>query len=896
MFITGPEKRIYPYPRLDTRVTAPRVVPPVPALTRQQRVRRVLAFSNTEMGVDSPNNYCDFLPQSQEEHAEPTNNATGAGTTIIEYIDEDPGSLMDYSAVLNSSFYNDYIASSDLSKFLSRPVLISSVVWQEGVGIGVSPIYPWYLYFNDTAIKRKLENYAFLSCDLHVKIMLNASPFYYGLAMAFYTPMTQYYPTPLKTIGSGDPEFITASQRPHIYLYPQCNKGGEMMLPFFYNKNWLNTASAQDFRDMGYIDIYDIVMLQNANSVAAGDVDIQIYAWAENVRVCGPTTQAVLQSGETDCQPQAKDEYGKGPVSKPASAVAAATGALSKVPVIGPYMRASSMVAGTIGDIASWFGYTNVPIISDVQPYKPVAFQAMATSEISVPIEKLTLDPKNELSIDPSITGIPSQDELVVSTICKKESYFDQTTWSTSETPETLLWWAYVNPYVARRDTVVGPPAYDLRTFVPMSHLCSLFTNWRGSIIYRFRVICTKFHRGRLKIQWDPTANVASSTAENSTVVFTKIVDITKTQDFEIAIPYIQTQSWLKLAGPQYDTWGTGSVARPAYVGAGGSGAPNGCLSVKVLTVQTSPVASAPITLAVSIRAGDDFELANPMNSVSNSYTYFTPQAQEIDYEDTELITVTTPTLDPNRFLINYGESMVSIRQLMRRFNFYKTIKAIPGTTSSVIRFNCLHGRLPVSLGYDPNGLEKTVGNVAYNYVKHTAISWMAMCYIGYRGSVNYTYNARTNVSFTSSTDIEHMSVSRLPANSRTVAGYLTNVVWVAADNPSEAARQALNDNYTLGGMALTNQKTQSGLQVAYPMYNLYRFMSCNPDYASLGTGYDDSDRDSFLLDMFYFSSSTLSASSVYVDIYCAAGTDFNFIFYLNAPQLYVASVPNALA
>lgn len=877
-------------------MTAPRVVPPVPALTRQQRVRRVLAFSSTEMGVDSPNNYCDYVPQSQEEHAEPSNNAPGSGTTIIEYVDEDPGSLMDYSAVLNSSFYNDYIASSDLSKFLSRPVLISSVVWQEGVGIGVAPIYPWYLYFNDTAIKRKLENYAFLSCDLHIKIMLNASPFYYGLALAFYTPMTQYYPTALKTHATNSPEFITASQRPHIYLYPQCNKGGEMMLPFFYNKNWLNTASAQDFRDMGYIDIYDIVLLQNANSVAAGDVDIQIYAWAENVRVCGPTTQAVLQAQETDYEAHAKDEYGKGPVSKPASAVAAVTGALSKVPVIGPYMRASSMVAGTVGDIASWFGYTNVPVISDVQPYKPVAFQALATSEISVPIEKLTLDPKNELSIDPAITGIPSEDEMALSTILQKESFWDQTTWTSAQTPETLLWWAYVTPHVSRKDLTVGPPAYDLRTFIPMSHAANLFRHWRGSIIYRFRVICTKFHRGRLKIQWDPTADVASSVADNSTVVFTKIIDITKNQDFEIEIPYIQTQSWLKLSSyASTDTWGTGSVARPAYVGAGGVGAPNGCLSVKVFTVQTSPVASAPISIVVSMRGGSDLEFANP-TSIPTQYTYFTPQSQEIDYEEPECVTITKPKQDPNRFLINFGESMVSTRQLLRRFNFYKTIKAIPGSTSSLIKFVVEHGRFPVSLGYDPNGLEKEAANVAYNFCAHTPLTWMSLCYIGYRGSINYSYNVRTTTVQGTGLSLDHIAVYREPGDTRSVASYLNNTLLTAADNPSEAARAAMNNYYVGGGMALTNQKTQAGLQVSYPMYNLYRFMSCSPDYASLGIGYDASDEDTFKLETYYNSSSAASSSNIFVDAYVAIGADFNFIFYLNAPQCYYTPIPQPLA
>jgi len=43
---------------------------------------------------------------------------------------------------------------------------------------------------------------------------------------------------------------------------------------------------------------------------------------------------------------QMGDEYGMGPISTPASTVAAWAGALTSVPIIGPYARATSMVAG----------------------------------------------------------------------------------------------------------------------------------------------------------------------------------------------------------------------------------------------------------------------------------------------------------------------------------------------------------------------------------------------------------------------------------------------------------------------------------------------------------------------------------------------------------------------
>jgi hypothetical protein len=209
-------------------------------------------------------------------------------------------------------------------------------------------------------------------------------------------------------------------------LYPQNSQGGEFTLPFLYHKNWLNATSSTDLENMGTILLNSFGTLKNANGLTTDSINIKVYAWAEDIEVAGPTIELAVQSGSGKSVRKHKakdDEYGKGIISKPASAIARAAGALSEIPIIGPFATATSYAAGAVADIASLFGYTNVPVIDDVQPFYSKPFPNLASTDIGTPVEKLTLDSKNELSIDPKITGVDVEDELTIRSFVSRSIY-----------------------------------------------------------------------------------------------------------------------------------------------------------------------------------------------------------------------------------------------------------------------------------------------------------------------------------------------------------------------------------------------------------------------------------------------------------------------------------------
>jgi hypothetical protein len=251
--------------------------------------------------------------------------------------------------------------------------------------------------------------------------------------------------------------------------------------------------------------------------------------------------------------PKGKDEYqSRGPVEIVASAIGAATGAISDVPVIGPYMTATSFVANTAANVASFFGWSNPPVIENQVPHKNMPFYAMTSPEISQPIEKLTLDPKNELCVDSRTVGLDGTDELTVESIVTREAHLFNILWQQSDAVDTLLYSHHIKPANCRGITGKWFPG-------PMAHLSQLFRFWRGDIILRFQVIASRFHNGKLRISWDPVKDIDTVT-DAETVTFTRTYDIAQDTDFEIRVPYMQAQAWLKTSDFKSD-YGTATGA-----------------------------------------------------------------------------------------------------------------------------------------------------------------------------------------------------------------------------------------------------------------------------------------------------------------------------------------------
>lgn len=792
-----------------------------------------------------------YVVQTDVDRPESMDSTEMQVTTTFDDQEEEP--MIDLAAIPRSYKPTSGLNVS-LNDYLRRPVKIFTQNWVLGTSIDTS-LAPWYNFFVDAAIKRKIDNYAFIRCDLHIKVMINASPFYYGALLVSFNPLVGLYESAQIAANS----LVPLSQRPNIVIYPQKSSGGEMVLPFVYPREWLDITSASDLQAIGRLHLDSFDVLRSANSNVGTSVDIQIYAWAENVELSGLTVRLAVQ-GSRD-----------GPISKPASAVARATGMLSKVPVIGNFMTSASMAAQTVSDIAGMFGYTKTPTIDDVVAFKNLPFHGLATAEISDATERLCVDSKNELTLDTVSIGDTSNDSLHISNFVGHNSYLTSYTWQSSDAATTLLWNSYVTPFMSEVNAGTGQSTVN---GTPMWLVSNLFDYWRGDIIFEFKVICTKYHRGRLRVSWDPIGALPY-TVESNPEVYNYIIDISDTDTVSLRVPYTQRTAYQKIPSDLKSViYSTNVLERDT------SDTVNGILTVRVLNELTSPVDTSQVTVLVYVRGAENLEFATP-KKIPEELAYFTVQT-DIDFAGSS-------SVDPNINLIYMGEKVENLRSLMMRCNFHRAQTVSIHPTREDYHITTMNRR-PLYRGFDPNGINSAKNIVAtptaspYNFVTNTPYHMISQCFLGERGSFTWKMDFDCVEPAT-------ILVSR-PKTTLTTAGYAWTLTDLNATSTDKTVAVFSDHEETNSGALLINQRTNTGISVNLPQYSIVSFIETAPDQRVEGLHNITKD-DSMNISLVQKESQIDTTQSGFFKYYFQVGPDYAPVFFMNVPTMFIYnSVP----
>ena len=291
----------------------------------------------------------DTVPVDMDNPTVPHINGTSSDkvlkTQTTRFADAVPGPSLEYKPTDDDTFNDGQDYDVSLQEFFSRPIVVHSGVWPLGAVPDVDePV--WFNYFNNAQIKDKINHFNLLQCQLHLKVVVTGSSYNYGIMRLNYHPLPNLGGGKIITGGT---KLVHLSQRPGIWIDASENKGGEMILPYINYKNWINIHEASDFTNMGTLNFNTPTPLANCNNGTEGTT-VVVYAWAENVKLALPTSELALQSGKkvinntTKRAPKnvktiataSKSEWKGGFVEKTASAVAAAAGALTKMPIVGP--------------------------------------------------------------------------------------------------------------------------------------------------------------------------------------------------------------------------------------------------------------------------------------------------------------------------------------------------------------------------------------------------------------------------------------------------------------------------------------------------------------------------------------------------------------------------------
>ncbi len=784
---------------------------------------------------------------------------------VVEFVGETVGDQVIAPATLANTTNDIFVDKFHLGEFLKRPVRIAKYDIAQGESFVVRSLNPWTAYMSTPSVQKKLDNFAFFRANMHVKVVVNASPFLYGAYLVSYLPALDWVPH-LNFAGNADVNTsqlvnIPFSQRKHIIVETHKNKGGDMVLPLVIPQNFSQLTAAY-IAGLGQLDITQFATIRSASGTSGAVVTMQIYAWLEDLELEGQTQALAVQ---------AKDEYMTGTVSYPASVIAGIGHRLSDVPVIGPFAKAAGFVGGAVAKVASLFGFTNVPVIDDVQPFKSVPFHAFASAHIGVPLEKLTLDPKNELSVDPRIHGGEPVDNMSINYLVNKKSWLRSGTWSPSNPVDTNLARINVTPVLAQSTAnwYFGTPA---------ENVARMFTSWRGDLKFCIKFYASQYHQGRVRITYDPLGGDGTATSAN--VTQTKIVDLQDTDEVTFVVPWMKPVSWANIEPSQVSNLDTTASGIESY----NTEYHNGRISIDVLTQLTAPSTGSDVTFQIWWVGSDNLEFANP------SHPGFLASTFKVQSKDVIMGELTGSP--DERLLVNFGEDIRSTRSLLRRTCLWRRerITSTSTTVNALAIANIPRSIYPVEYGYDPNGID-TIKNqagtasVPGNWASVTPFSWLVPMYAGMRGSMNYSFNFVGN-------ELNEFRVSRFNETFSATAPQVNQFTTDNAVLQSTAVGSTSNEGFA--GQSLVNTKTQTGLQIQMPFMSRYIWAATYPANRSLGSSKDGTNKNNYSVILARPAVTSGDGIIGTLESFYSIGTDFTLVEFISVPLRWKYSMNTA--
>lgn len=763
---------------------------------------------------------------------------------------------------------------TSLSAFFERPIVARTYTWTPlQVGAFTAIFDPWNDFFANSRVINRINNYNLLRSKLHVRFMINGNGFYYGRLMADYLPLPNAdRVTSASTLVTENA--VQASQRMKVFIDPATCCSNELELPFVYWKDGVSIPTAE-WTNLGKIYVRELQGLKHANA-STQPLTITVMMWATDVQMSIPTSVS-----SSALVPQAGDEYASaGPVEMTATAIASMAGAVTDVPGIGPFARATELAAKATSKAASVMGWSRPAEIAPAKDMRPKFVSDLAPSGAGDNVSKLSLDIKQEVTIDPNVIGVALPDEMSVASIAARESYLTQFPWATSKVGGDLLFTTRVKPFV-------GLTSGSTRYLTASAFAVWPFSFWRGKMRYRLQIVGSAYHKGRLRIVWDP--QYIQSLEGN--VQFTRIVDISEERDVTFEIDWGNPQHFLPVE-TSIGNLSTDFRTTPQWPSA--SAQANGVFSVYVLNDLATPNSSVNNDIAINFFVScNDLQVAAPRSTpvLANSYAA-TVQAGDVEMTGdgsepgcgpaTADHVISSDADDADDMLVYFGERIVSFRQLLKRYNLHSSFYV--GTSSTVPSvWAPVFSDTPFYYGYNNLALHTTSAAGKFSYVNNTLLQYLSLAFVASRGSLRSKYVATP----APTNSIISMTVLRSYGSTAVVP---PTVSALNMFDQSFYARSVLplrgND---MAGAATTTPQQQPFLEVEHPYYKPVRFDTVRDVAQDTATASTPSPfANTHTVELF------LGAGTGYVNLsrYVGVGEDFSLMWFQGCPPLSGLTAP----
>lgn len=653
-----------------------------------------------------------------------------------------------YNSSGGSLFHSSYVsavssAQLSISDYLARPKLMYSGTITDY--ITAPAVFDFaFDYLSSPDIHEKLKYIHLLRGTFQIKLIVTSGPYNTGrLGMSsMYGTIGEYGAVILDT-----PTLVASLQsKTNTVLDLGSTNSAVLSIPLHLRTPYVTNSSpdAAELEKMK-LYLYTVNTIRNSNSLATSILYWKIYVSFVSADTVIPVPFSGVYEHTSEISQTAD-----GVISAPASIVSNVAHSLKDVPIIGPFALATSIGASAISNIARLFGFSR-PRDQSKPAFPHSVYLASGIGEVRA--KNLTLDPKQEVTIDSSFLGENGDALSYQNTICRRGlvSVFD---WTQIETPGTLVHLLPISPAFSF--------AKDVSTVwyfapSPLAYCSQLFNGWRGSIDVHISIPANKFVRGKMRVYWTPTyitsAPSLSTISNNSLSV---LIDLTQTIDMTITVPWLSNNMYLPV-GTLFNEVSSVSADQNKWS--------NGYLAFVVEEQLITNNSAWAADFIVYYSAGSDLELVYPsQQSIANTtFGLVDPTLAPAFYNPGNIIlTLTgadTPLLDSwkeytadsnavnpamstsinlspgdtndKAALIHIGENIPSLRLLLKRFY---PLASFPNYTTTV---NDMHG--PFLPYLPPSSIGQISGaTTLYPPYLNNPVTYLAKMFGGMRGSVRY--------------------------------------------------------------------------------------------------------------------------------------------------------------
>jgi hypothetical protein len=816
--------------------------------------------------------------------------------TALKFAEGLPGMAVGYARDKDETFHmceHDDVGIADL---LSRPQKIYETNWGIGTQINQTQVSILGTLLRQKRVVNRINNLEFMNATVHIRVVVSGVPQHFGIGVVSLDPWPNSNSNLNFAGGMNGPTFNQLIQLPHVFIDPSTSTGGELYMPLVLPHN------ALVLRDTTQIDnamVFHIMSLADLQSVSPNTTSatVSVWAWLSDVVISTVSSEnlpyLVAQSG---------DEYGTANVSRYATTLSKWAEYFEHIPVIGPYARASTMLLGGTAKIAELFGYSRPSALKSEISTQHRNLGNLTNYNCEDSCIKLSLDSKAEVTVDPRVSGINLRDELAISSLVTREGYIGNFLWSNDDAPSKPLCRMRVTPTLARRITSTGtaPTIDNIVDMTPLGFVSTAFRHWRGTIRFRFVVVCSHFHKGRLRIVFEPGVNLGSSSTDawtsESNVNQSYILDLACSKELTIEVPWATAAAYLRvpLAQPGVGAFFDLTTDQSLTL-TNDRGAYNGSIGVHVLAPLVSPETGQSVQVLLFVSGAPDMEFQRPFNGFSPyMFNGWEPQSGSSDLGADVLTGNELVSADHERIAdvletkqkamtdklaeVHYGERVVSVRQLIKRYTLHQHHKV--NNNSLLTTQNLVLSNFPSYRGWDVKALYNDVDGKKFNYARDGFLAYFALAFLGYRGSIRQKYA----ISTLAGNSIHYLGI----CNEEAAIDDLKNTSNVGLSN-SQIASSANITFDTSKGAAVTIPTFNNVVEAEVPWYNPERFHFAQ--WLGKHTPLQDTPGRNF--GKHRVTLQGILTSTTYLSRYVAAGDDFQFVFFKYAPCALVRANPS---